>query len=299
MTKPLHPSELFAILERCLEKFDLQKRLDQAFEALQAAKNGAEGASRKTSEFLAKLTEELGVPMGEIMASAKVFTDEAWGPLGTRQYMDHALSIHDYAAQVLDTLKCSLDLAKAQAGTLEINEDRFDLAALMTWVVRLMKDSIDVETAEIELVLPDSPPMVWGDERHFERILINLLSNAVKFTPEDGRIEIGLETRGDGALAIEVSDTGIGMPPSEIPTALARFGRVDNPGGKKFPGAGLGLPLALAMAELHGGRLTLESEFGQGTVATVIIPAERVDSTATDEAPSGKADEDPGVGALA
>lgn len=277
MTKPLHPSELFAILERCLDKYDMQNRLDQAFSALQEAKNEAETISRKGSEFLAKLTEELGVPVGQIVSSSKAFIDEAWGPLGAPQYAQHAMGIRDCAAEVLDTLKCSLDLVKAQAGQLEVNEDKINIGDLMKAAVRLIKDSIDVPMPNIEIQMPESPPMVWGDERHFDQILVNLLSNAVKFTPESGQITLSLQERPDGSLTIEIRDNGAGMAPSEIPTALTQFGRAGNQAGREFPGAGLGLPLALAMIELHGGSLNLESDLGRGTVATVTIPAARVD----------------------
>ncbi len=280
MTKPLHPSELFSILERCLEKFDMQNRLDQAFAALQEAKNEAETMSRKGAEFLAKLTEELGVPVGEIVSSSKAFIDEAWGPIGAPQYAEHAMSMRDNAAQVLDTLKCSLDLVKAQAGQLEISEDKINIGDLMKAAVRLIKDSIDVPMPSIEIKMPDSPPVIWGDERHFDQILVNLLSNAVKFTPETGEIKLTMEERPDGTLAIEIRDNGAGMATSEIPTALTQFGRASNPAGREFPGAGLGLPLALAMIELHGGSLNLESDLGKGTVATVTIPAARVDRSA-------------------
>ncbi len=280
MNKPLHPSELFAILERCMDKFDMQNRLDHAFMALQEAKNEAEMISRKGSEFLAKLTEELGVPVGEIMSSAKSFIDEAWGPLGAQQYKNHAMSVRDNAAQVLDTLNCSLDLVKAQAGQLEISEDKIDIGDLMQAAVRLIKDSIDVPMPTIEIKMPDSPPMIWGDERHFDQMLVNLLSNAVKYTPEDGQITMSLDERPDSSLAIEIRDTGAGMSPSEIPTALTQFGRTSNASGREFPGAGLGLPLVVAMIELHGGSFNLESELGKGTTATLTIPASRVDRSA-------------------
>ena len=248
--------------------------------ALQEAKNEAEMISRKGSEFLAKLTEELGVPVGEIMSSAKSFIDEAWGPLGAQQYKNHAMSVHDNAAQVLDTLNCSLDLVKAQAGQLEINEDKINIGDLMQAAVRLIKDSIDVPMPTIEIKMPDSPSMIWGDERHFDQMLVNLLSNAVKYTPEDGQITMSLDERPDSSLAIEIRDTGAGMSPSEIPTALTQFGRTSNASGREFPGAGLGLPLVVAMIELHGGSFNLESELGKGTTATLTIPASRVDRSA-------------------
>lgn len=115
-------------------------------------------------------------------------------------------------------------------------------------------------------------PAVRADRRRIRQVLVNLLTNAVKFTPAEGTVRISAFRHGDN-LAIQVSDTGIGMDARQIPKALERFGQVDSRLSRKYEGAGLGLPLAKQLTELHGGRLELVSAPGAGTTATVILPA--------------------------
>ncbi|MDH3912135.1 MAG: ATP-binding protein, partial [Rhodospirillales bacterium] len=276
LTKPLHPNELFAILDRCLEKHDLERRLSNTFEALQNAKDQAEAASETGSGFLASLTEELGNPISAIISSSNLIVDEALGPVGTKQYREHAQSIRENASQIAQTMTCALELAKAQTGNLDLQEQEVDIANLMTTVAHSIRDVVEAPTPEIEVNVPDNAPIVWGDEHQFKQILINLLSNAVKFTPEHGQIKLTLDRDAEGNMIIEVRDNGMGMAPAQIPNALSQFGRIQSQGAPKYPGAGLGLPLVAALAELHGGELHLDSELGKGTTATVTLPAQRV-----------------------
>jgi signal transduction histidine kinase len=108
-----------------------------------------------------------------------------------------------------------------------------------------------------------------------KQILLNLLSNAVKFTPSGGRITVLARTAAHDVLELAVADTGIGMAPKDIPTALEPFGQVDSTLSRKFQGTGLGLPLVKALAELHGGTLAIDSALGVGTTVTVRFPASR------------------------
>ncbi len=276
LTKPLHPNELFAILDRCLEKHDLERRLSNTFEALQNAKDQAEAASETGSGFLASLTEELGDPISAIISSSNLIVDEALGPVGTKQYREHAQSIRENASQIAQTLTCALELAKAQTGNLDLQEQEVDIANLMTAVAHSIRDVVEAPTPEIEVNVPDNAPIVWGDEHHFKQILINLLSNAVKFTPEHGQIKLTLDRDAEGNMIIEVRDNGMGMTPAQIPNALSQFGRIQSQGAPRYSGAGLGLPLVAALAELHGGELHLDSELGKGTTARVTLPGQRV-----------------------
>jgi signal transduction histidine kinase len=108
------------------------------------------------------------------------------------------------------------------------------------------------------------------------QILMNLLSNAVKFTPENGEVRVSAEQAGDGGLALVVTDTGIGMTEEEIAIALEPFRQVENALTKKFEGTGLGLPIARHLAELHGGRLEIDSAKDLGTTIRAYLPPDRV-----------------------
>ena len=126
-----------------------------------------------------------------------------------------------------------------------------------------------------QIDLPPGPCLLRADERKLKQILMNLLSNAVKFTAAGGEISLRLERTEEG-IAIEVRDSGIGIAAEDITRAMSPFGQVDSRLSRRYDGTGLGLPLAKALTELHGGRLELESEPGTGTTARVLIPAERL-----------------------
>ena len=119
-------------------------------------------------------------------------------------------------------------------------------------------------------------PKVLADERRLKQILLNLLSNAIKFTPSGGTVSLAATDTDDGGLAFVVSDTGIGIAADEIERAMAPFSQVETGLARRYDGTGLGLPLSKALAELHGGSLTLESEPGIGTTVTVRLPRDRV-----------------------
>ena len=118
-------------------------------------------------------------------------------------------------------------------------------------------------------------PRLRGDPRKLRQVLINLLSNAVKFTPRGGRVRIEAARDAGGGLLLQVGDTGIGMAADDIEQALTPFKQIDNSLARKYEGAGLGLPLAKDLVELHGGTLEVASEIGQGTVVTCRFPPAR------------------------
>ena len=133
------------------------------------------------------------------------------------------------------------------------------------------------EAAEVELTLSVSGalPCIRSDQVRFQQILLNLMSNAVKFTPPGGRVHVTASVGADGAV-IAVEDTGIGMRPEDIAIALEPFRQIDGPLSRRFDGTGLGLPLAKALVELHGGRLEIESAPNAGTLVRIRLPPERM-----------------------
>ena len=114
-----------------------------------------------------------------------------------------------------------------------------------------------------------------ADAQRLRQVFINLLSNAVKFTPGGGAVAIAARTAATGDVAVAVSDTGIGMSAEEIPLALEKFRQVDNSLARPYEGIGLGLPLVQEIVALHGGRLAIDSEPGNGTIVTVFLPVRR------------------------
>jgi PAS domain S-box-containing protein len=243
---------------------------------LVTAKEQAEIASRSKSEFLANMSHELRTPLNAIIGFSTILRDEMYGALGSEKYKEYAADIYESGNHLLSMINDILDLSKIEAGRFDLHEDLFDFTKAITGAVRIIRER--AKSANLHLVtrVSEQLPHVLGDERSMKQVLLNLLSNAVKFTPEHGVVTLEASPTVDGELMIRVRDTGIGMKPEDIPKAMAPFMQVDNSTAREYQGTGLGLPLTKTLVELHGGRFMLDSAPGQGTTATIILPAARV-----------------------
>jgi len=242
---------------------------------LRRAKDEAELASRSKTEFLANMSHEFRTPLNAIIGFSDVLVGQLFGPLGDPRYADYARDIRDSGLHLLNLINDVLDVAKIEFGKVEITDETVDFAAVVDSCVRLMRERAETAGVKLRVELPPELPALRGDSRRLKQILINLLSNSVKFTPGGGSITISA-TADPRGFRVCVSDTGIGIAPEDLETALSPFGQIDSRLARKYQGTGLGLPLTKAMTELHGGTLELRSSPGQGTAATVFLPATRV-----------------------
>jgi two-component system, cell cycle sensor histidine kinase PleC len=250
-------------------------KLHETVRELEVARFAAEESSRVKSQFLANMSHELRTPLNAIIGFSEIIRDGRLGPVSAR-YRDYAHDIHSSGDHLLRLINDVLDLAKVEAGRLELREEELELKKLFEDCRRLIMDRLTAGQLKFALRLPPNPPRLLGDELRLKQIVLNLLSNAVKFTQVSGRITLSAATAAGGGIAIVVSDTGIGMEPHDIPLALAPFRQLDGALARRFEGTGLGLPLARRLVELHGGVLTIASTKGHGTVVTVSLPARRV-----------------------
>src|SRR4029450_2608291 len=163
-----------------------------------------------------------------------------------------------------------------EPGQAELNEEEFDLPALIAAVRRIMQERATSAGLTFACEPGEGLPWVRADRRALKQILLNLLSNAVKFTPKGGQIGVRMAVDDDGALRMVVYDTGIGIDPQDIPRAMSAFGQVDGSWSRRYEGAGLGLPISRALPRPHGGTLDLTSQPGSGTTVTVRLPPQRV-----------------------
>jgi signal transduction histidine kinase len=246
-------------------------QLEQTSSSLAAALVSADAANKAKSEFLAAMSHELRTPLNAVIGFSEVMLNEVFGPLGHPRYREYIESIHGSGAHLLGLITDVLDMSRLDAGELTLSREELKVADLIAEAVRMI--TLQAEAANISLIEDVEPwlPVVRADRRRIRQVLVNLLTNAVKFTPAEGTVRIAAYRHGDN-LAIQVSDTGIGMGAEEIPKALERFGQVDSRLERKYEGVGLGLPLAKQLTELHGGQLELESAPGAGTKVTMILP---------------------------
>jgi len=172
-----------------------------------------------------------------------------------------------------------LDYAKSEAGRAELRCEPVDLTEIVADCLHMVDDQSRRAEIEVRRVLPDAPLVISGDDQKLRQMLLNLLSNAIKFTNAGGSVEVRLAVA-DGRPVLSVSDTGIGMKPEDIPTALAPFGQIDSRLARKYEGTGLGLPLTKAFAEMHGAEFVVRSELGVGTTITILFP-QQADGSAT------------------
>ena len=231
-------------------------------------------ANRAKSEFLTNMSHELRTPLNAIIGFSEVLRDGLFGPLGSARYIDYAEDIHASGVHLLNIINDILDLSKIDAGKMELHESDISVTELIEAVLPIVRGRADAGGLSLGVTLSEDLPRLRADPRAVKQILINLLSNAIKFTESGGRVTISASLD-RGTIALSVADTGIGIAEEDLPAALSTFGQVDSSLGRKHEGTGLGLPLVVSLAELHGAVFKLESTSGAGTTATVTFPSRR------------------------
>lgn len=241
-----------------------------------AAKERAEASTRAKSSFLAHISHELRTPLNSIVGFADVMRQEFFGPIGNDRYRDYIQDIGHSAAHLGELIEDLVDLARIEAGRLELEEKSSDISQLTEEVLAMVRAQAQKTGCSLQNNVPGNLPPVSLDPTRFKQVLLNLLTNAIKFTPAAGRVAVMAEMEPDGGLLVRVSDTGCGMTDEQIETATRPFGQDASGTRSELTGAGLGLPLAKQLMELHGGGLSIASQPNRGTVVNLRLPPVRI-----------------------
>jgi two-component system cell cycle sensor histidine kinase PleC len=238
------------------------------------AHQACEEANKAKSAFLANMSHELRTPLNAILGFSQIIRDKLFDK-DIDLYAGYATDIHQSGVHLLNIVNDVLDVSKIEAGTFELREEEVKVQTVIQESLLAVKQLADNSGISLTESIPDIRASFFGDKTKLKQIIMNLLSNAIKFTPEGGSASISAALDEDGGIRLTISDTGIGMSSEDIQVALELFRQIDNSLSRRFNGTGLGLPLAVALTELHGGTLTIESMPGKGTTVMVRFPANR------------------------
>ncbi|MCH8919750.1 MAG: GAF domain-containing sensor histidine kinase [Chloroflexi bacterium] len=255
--------QLGIALERA-QLFDRQAKLNKQLEE----------ASRHKSEFLANLSHELRTPLNAVLGASELLADGLFGPLNEKQ-TEYVRDIHESGAHLLSLINDVLDLSKVEAGRLDLHLSHFDLRSLMESSCAIVRERAAIKSLKFDVIPPPEDVIIEADERKVKQIVYNLLSNAVKFTPENGRVTFSAHQDSDEVI-FAVEDTGPGVPEEFQERVFDEFFQHSD----SEEGTGLGLTLCKRLVELHGGRIWLESQGGQGSRFSFAIPITREAATA-------------------
>jgi two-component system, NtrC family, sensor kinase len=262
------PAETIDLLRAFATQSALAIQNARLFSEIEGQSRQLEAASRHKSEFLANMSHELRTPLNAIIGFSEVLIQRMFGPVNDKQD-EYLRDIHVSGQHLLSLINDILDLAKIEAGRMELAGADFDLPAAIENALTLVRERASRRGIALERVVDPALGMIHADERKVKQVLLNLLSNALKFTPEGGRVDVEAGRAG-GAALISVRDTGVGIAPEDHAAVFEEFRQVGKSRGVE--GTGLGLALSRKFIELHGGRIWVESELGRGATFRFTLP---------------------------
>lgn len=250
----------------------LEQKVAERTQELEQAVAELQKASTLKSQFLATMSHELRSPLNSVIGFAEMIEDELVGPLTVKQ-KDYLRNILTSARHLLALINDMLDLSRIEQGRMVLNRQEVLLADVVAAAQTMFSRQAEEAGLTLQVDVPPTLPRLWADPLRLQEVLCNLVSNAIKFTPAHGSIRVRAWVEA-GEVVIEVEDTGIGIKPEDQEVIFDEFVQAESAYHRRFEGAGLGLPLSKKLVELHGGRIVLESELGQGTCVRVYLPCD-------------------------
>jgi len=254
------------------ENETLARELEEARDEALRKRFEAETANASKTAFLANMSHELRTPLNAILGFSEIIAKECLGPVGSRRYKEYAGDIHTSGSHLLSLINDLLDVAKIEAGRMELEPQMLETERTLQVALKLVSVRAKERHQHLSVLVEPTAPPLYADERAIKQIVINLVSNSVKFTPEGGRIAVTARRAPEGAFELIVEDNGPGIAKDKIDHIFKPFSQIDNRYDRQAGGTGLGLALVRGLADLHGGRAWIESEEGKGTKAFVVLP---------------------------
>jgi two-component system CheB/CheR fusion protein len=258
-------------IEDITERKEIENGLEKARKELKELAAELKRTARVKSEFLANMSHELRTPLNSINGFSEVLYDETFGPLNEkqRQCVNNVLTSGKHLLLLINQM---LDMAKVEAGKMKLALSSLPMKSLLNEIPMLVADMVSKKKLQMLLEIAEDLPNIEADELKVKEIIYNLLSNAAKFTPEGGKIGMRAK-KVDSEIEVVVWDTGVGIAPENMGKIFEGFFRVDTPYSRVTEGTGLGLPLSKKLAELHGGKFSVESEgLNKGTEVRFTLP---------------------------
>jgi signal transduction histidine kinase len=227
---------------------------------------------RMRTDFVSNVSHELRTPLTAIKGLVETLRD---GAVDDRKVRDRFLAtMEDETDRLIRLVNDLLVLSKADSQALKLKREPLDVRVLIERSLDKLAPQLEGKGVLVEVSAPDGPQLVLADADRIEQVLVNLLDNAIKYSPEGGRITVAI---GEGrptpeVVGIAVRDEGLGIPAGDLPRVFERFYRVDRARSRDRGGSGLGLSIAKAIVQAHGGEITLRSEEGQGTTVRFTLP---------------------------
>jgi two-component system cell cycle sensor histidine kinase PleC len=268
-TQTASKNSLLARYSETLGEMMLRKYTERA---IRAAKAEAELNSRSKSAFLSTMSHELRTPLNAIIGFSDLIRSPDPKEPEFEKSREYAAHISSAGRRLLEVVSDILDISKIESGAAPLTIRPCDLGRVIAEAAEAMQEKLRAKKQSLDLRQESNLPGLSLDAKRIRQILVNLLSNANKFTPEGGRLLLMARGNVDGGATIAVADTGIGMNPEQLAVAMTPFGQVQSHYARAQEGTGLGLPIALGLARLHGGTLTIDSAPNAGTTAVLTLP---------------------------
>jgi len=244
--------------------------LRRADEEILQVNRQLEQSNRYKSEFLANMSHELRTPLNAILGFSEILLDLTMN-LTAGERTEFLRNIHSSGQHLLGLINDILDLAKIEAGKMELHAEEMPVKEAIQEVTGILDPMARQQGLQVTTVGAAEAGVIKADRSKFKQVLYNLLSNAVKFTPPPGQITLTVKDS-PSQLTVSVQDTGIGMKPEDLPKLFREFEQIDGSYTRRYQGTGLGLALCRRFVQMHGGRIWAESQFGKGSTFTFTIP---------------------------